>query len=230
MTTSSTTTTGAAAETAAGTETGAAAGPPPADQAARRPGRPRSEQAEAAILDAVLGLFAAEVGYDDMSMEMIAAAAGVGKATIYRRWPNKEALLIDAIRRRMHPGEAKDPPAGAPIRESLIFLLDAMRLHLQDEEAGGAYTVLVRESRADSRLWERYNQEVIEPRRDKFREVLRRGRDGGELRADLDIERAMIMMTSTMFFVTRMCPAGAPPVSADYPAALVDDLLRGAAA
>jgi len=201
-----------------------------ADRTARRPGRPRSEQAEAAILDAVLGLFAAEVGYDDMSMEMIAAAAGVGKATIYRRWPNKEALLIDAIRRRMYPVEAEPPPPGTPIRPALILLLDGMRLHLQDEEAGGAYTVLIRESRANSRLWERYNQEVIEPRRDLFRAVLRRGVETGELRADLDVERSMIMLTSTMLFVTRMCPVGAPPITADYPAAMVDDLLRGAAA
>jgi len=202
----------------------------PADQAARRPGRPRSEQAEAAILDAVLGLFAEEVGYDDMSMEMIAAAAGVGKATIYRRWPNKEALLIDAIKRRMHPYDAQPPPPGTPIRESLVLLLDAMRVHFQDGKAGGAYTVLIREARANSVLWERYNQEVIEPRRDLFRDVLRRGVEAGELRPDLDTERTMIMLTSALLFVTRMCPPGAPLVAADYSAALVDDLLRGAAA
>jgi AcrR family transcriptional regulator len=202
----------------------------PADQAARRPGRPRSEQAEAAILDAVLGLFAEEVSYDDMSMEMIAAAAGVGKATIYRRWPNKEALLIDAIKRRMHPYDAQPPPPGTPVRESLVHLLDAMRVHFQDGKAGGAYTVLIREARANSVLWERYNQEVIEPRRDLFREVLRRGVEAGELRPDLDTERTMIMLISALLFVTRMCPPGAPPVAADYAAGLVDDLLRGAAA
>jgi AcrR family transcriptional regulator len=201
-----------------------------ADRAARRPGRPRSEQAEAAILDAVLGLFAAEVGYDDMSMEMIAAAAGVGKATIYRRWPNKEALLIDAIRRRMHPHAVPPPSPDSPVRESLVYLLEAMRVHLLDEEAGGAYTVLIRESRANSRLWERYNQEVIEPRRDMFRAVLRRGAESGELRADLDVERAMVMLTSTMLFATRMCPVGTPAITAEYPVGLVDDLLRGAAA
>ena len=202
------------------------------EQTARRPGRPRSEQAEAAILDAVLGLFAAEVGYDDMSMEMIAAAAGVGKATIYRRWPNKEALVIDAIRRRVHPDDAtaaKVRPSlmKIPTREALVYLLEGMRTHLLDEEAGGVYNVLTRESRAKSQLWERYNQQVIEPRRDRFRRVLERGRETGQLRPDLDVERSMIMLTSTMLAATRMCPPGTPGITAEYSAGLVDDFLRG---
>jgi Bacterial regulatory proteins, tetR family len=60
-----------------------------------RPGRPRSEQAERAIIEATLDLLA-EVGIAALSVEQVAARAGVGKATIYRRWPNKEALIIDA--------------------------------------------------------------------------------------------------------------------------------------
>lgn len=223
MTTTATTTTTATPAAHATHATAATPGP-----AARRPGRPRSEQAEAAILDAVLDLFAAEVGYDDMSMETIAASAGVGKATIYRRWANKEALVIDAIRRRMHPVDIVPPAPDLPVRESLVYLLDAMREHLQDGQAGGVYSVLIREARANSVLWERYNQEVIEPRRDQFRLVLRRGRDSGVLRADLDVERAMIMLTSAVLFVTRMCSADTPGITAEYTAGLVDDLLRGA--
>jgi AcrR family transcriptional regulator len=195
----------------------------------RRPGRPRSEQAEAAILDAVLGLFAAEVGYDDMSMETIAAEAGVGKATIYRRWPNKEALVIDAIRRRVHSDEICAPRLEGPIREALVYLLEGMRRHLLDHEAGGVYTVLMRESRAKSKLWERYHQQVIEPRRELFRQVLRRGRDTGELRPDLDVERTMITLTSAMLFAARMHSPCESVVTADFPAALVDDFLRGGA-
>ena len=72
--------------------------PAPADEqvAARRPGRPRSERAERAILDAALELFA-ESGVGGVCMEAVAARAGVGKATIYRRWPGKEDLLLDAL-------------------------------------------------------------------------------------------------------------------------------------
>jgi hypothetical protein len=114
-----------------------------------------------------------------------------------------------------------------PVREALVRLLEGMRQHLLDQEAGGVYTVLMRESRAKSELWARYNQQVIEPRRDLFRDVLRHGRETGELRPDLDVERAMIMLTSTMLFATRMSPPGTPGVTEDYGAGLVDDFLRG---
>src|SRR6516165_3387937 len=84
-----------------GAQAPATAGPEttPADSAAgepRRPGRPRSEQADHAILSAALDLFA-ESGPDALCIEQVAAKAGVGKATIYRRWPGKEDMLLDAI-------------------------------------------------------------------------------------------------------------------------------------
>jgi len=70
---------------------------PPAKPRTRpRPGRPRSEQAEQAIIEATLDLFA-EQGFEGACVEAIAARAGVGKATIYRRWPNKEELLLAAF-------------------------------------------------------------------------------------------------------------------------------------
>src|SRR6266536_3507210 len=73
--------------------TGAEAGPA---GTTRRPGRPRSEQAEQAIVEATLDLFA-EQGFEGVCVEAVAARAGVGKATIYRRWPNKEELLLAAL-------------------------------------------------------------------------------------------------------------------------------------
>src|SRR5438270_10407102 len=63
----------------------------------RRPGRPRSAQAHQAILDAAPDLLA-DVGFEAMSVEGVAARAGVGKTTIYRRWPTKELLVIEAVR------------------------------------------------------------------------------------------------------------------------------------
>ena len=73
--------------------------PPPATSVPsepRLPGRPRSEQADQAILSAALDLFA-ECGPDALCIEQVAAKAGVGKATIYRRWPGKEEMLVDAV-------------------------------------------------------------------------------------------------------------------------------------
>src|SRR5690349_24681883 len=69
----------------------------PADQDRKAPGRPRSARADEAIIDAVLDLFAEGSSAEAISIEAVAARAGVGKATIYRRWPNKDALIIDAV-------------------------------------------------------------------------------------------------------------------------------------
>src|SRR5438105_3885308 len=76
--------------------------------AVRRPGRPRSEAAEKAILEAVIDLFIEGEPYGTLSVEQIAARAGVGKATLYRRWPNKEALVIDAVARLSEPCPVPD--------------------------------------------------------------------------------------------------------------------------
>ena len=69
-----------------------------ADQERKAPGRPRSARADEAIIEAVLDLLAEGTPFDALSIEAVAARAGVGKATIYRRWSNKEALLFDAVR------------------------------------------------------------------------------------------------------------------------------------
>src|SRR6266508_4000945 len=69
----------------------------PADQDRKSPGRPRSARVDEAIIDAVLEMVAEGHTVDALSMDAVAARAGVGKATIYRRWPNKEALIIDAV-------------------------------------------------------------------------------------------------------------------------------------
>jgi AcrR family transcriptional regulator len=202
-------------------------GPSAPAMAVRRPGRPRSDQAEEAILDAVFSLFSDGATYDGLSMEMIAAAAKVGKATIYRRWPNKEALVISAIGRRLHPEKEIRVP-GVSVREDLVYLLELMRSHLQDVCTGPAWDVLSQASVGNPNLYRRYHEVVIEPRRELYRQVLRRGVANGELRRDLDVERAMLMLTSPMLAVTRQNPPP-EPVGREFSEALVDDLLRGAA-
>src|SRR5688572_25412027 len=87
---------------------------------ARPPGRPRSARADEAILEAVLDLLQEGVAVDALSIEAVAARAGVGKATIYRRWENKERLLLDAVRRLK--GDPPRPP-GKSVRDDLVMLL-----------------------------------------------------------------------------------------------------------
>jgi hypothetical protein len=68
-----------------------------ADPDKRAPGRPRSARSEQAIIDAVLSMISEGVAIETLSVESIAARAGVGKATIYRRWSSKEQLVVDAV-------------------------------------------------------------------------------------------------------------------------------------
>jgi AcrR family transcriptional regulator len=195
--------------------------------APRRPGRPRSEQVEDAILDAVIDLLSANVSYDLLSMETIAVKAGVGKAAIYRRWANKGELVIATLQRTFH-STPRRPPEGETARDQLIDLLKQMRSNIIDTHEGTAFAVLLQTLAGNPDLMHRYQETVIEPRREQYREVLRKAIANGELRPDLDVERATIMLTSTMVFVCKLFPAF--EVTEDYCVGLVDDLLRGAGA
>src|ERR1700689_4215907 len=96
--------------------------------AARRPGRPRSEHAEQALLDATIEAIG-ECGIDGVRCEDVAARAGVGKATLYRRWPGKEDLLIAAFAAMKRP---LPEPGGASVRADLIELLGVVAADADD--------------------------------------------------------------------------------------------------
>lgn len=196
----------------------------PADQDRRAPGRPRSAQVDHAIIQAVLDLLSSGLSAAALSIEAVAAKAGVGKATIYRRWPNKEALLVDAVAALKGP---LPEPAGESVRDDLVTLVSAMR-NKRMEHYGKVTACLLPEI-AKSPEMQRIHQSVIEPRREVMRGVLRRGIETGELRADLDVELTLLMFSG---------PAAAqnilhwnPRVDDDgFAEALVDAVLRGAAA
>nr|WP_249714724.1 TetR/AcrR family transcriptional regulator [Micromonospora sp. NBRC 107566] len=158
--------------------------------APRSPGRPRSARADEAIIEAVLNLLQDGTPIDALSIEAVAARAGVGKATIYRRWPNKEALLLDAVRALKGP-----PPQveGESVRADLIRLLSVMSCS-QERRALNVMPCLVPELVRNEAHYRLY-QELMEPRRERMREVLRRGVRTGELRADLDVELTMTMLS-----------------------------------
>jgi AcrR family transcriptional regulator len=191
--------------------------------AGRRPGRPRSEQADRAIIDAALSLFA-ESGPEGLCIERVAARAGVGKATIYRRWPGKEDLLLDAIAALKTP---LPEPAGRSAREDLTALLGAMCEETADPRRARQFALLLGEGAKYPRLMARYLETVVEPRREVIRTVLRRGIATGELRPGLDVEAALFMLVGAV--IARRGPEmeAVPP---EYPERVVDELLRGLAA
>ncbi len=187
----------------------------------RAPGRPRSVRADEAIIEAVLDLLAEGTSVEALSIESVAARAGVGKATIYRRWPNKEALVIDAV------GKIKGPlpkVAGESIREDLLSLLRPIG-STHGSRASRIMPCLIPEMQRNPELHRRY-QTIIEPRRELMRDVLRRGIADGQLRADLDVEVSLALLTSPMVVQTVLKWHPSLDMS-KLPGQIVDGLLPG---
>jgi AcrR family transcriptional regulator len=195
----------------------------PATDTARRPGRPRSERAEQAIIDATIEAIG-ERGIDGVHCEDVAARAGVGKATLYRRWPGKEDLLIAAFAAMRRP---LPQPRGESVREDLIRLLTVVAADADDPRYAQQYALLHGAGERYPRLVARYKERVVEPRRDLVRSVLRRGVDTGELRTDIDVEVAMLLLTGAVMARGKHDSSPAAPGFVD---SAVDELLRGIAA
>lgn len=167
----------------------------PTEPATRR-GRPRSDQAHQAILTAALEeVFA--VGFRAMGIDAIAAKAGVGKATIYRRWPNKAAVVMDAFLAEVGPGTGFPPAPRA---------LDRIRMQMEAQSKAfrGKYGVLIKsllgEAQFDPELAEAFRERWIMPRRRLARKVLEEAIQQGDLRDDIDIEAAIDTLYAPIYY------------------------------
>lgn len=188
----------------------------------RRPGRPRSEQADQAILAAALDLFA-QSGPDALCIEQVAARAGVGKATIYRRWAGKEDMLVDALG---SVGTKLPEPQGRSVRSDLIALLDAICREAADPRRSRLFALLQGEGIRYPRLMAKYVETVVQPQREVVRSVLRRGVATGELRENTDIDAATFLLNGAVL----ASMYGPEPTDARYAKRVVEELLRGLAA
>ncbi len=189
----------------------------------RAPGRPRSARAEQAIIEAVLELLGTGVSIEALSVESVAARAGVGKATIYRRWPSKEELVVEAVAALKLP---LPDLRGESVRDDLVALLRVTGQE-PDRDRGKVMSCVMAQLSRNPDLYGWY-QKVIEPRREATREVLRRGISAGELRADLDIEVTLGLLMAPMIMQRSM--RWSPRLDiADLPERVVDAVLSGAA-
>ena len=195
----------------------------PGRETSRRPGRPRSEQAEQAIIEATLDLFA-EKGFEGVCVEVVAARAGVGKATIYRRWPNKEELLLAAFASLKSP---LPEPKGVSVRDDLLAMVEVMCADKADPRKARRYALLLGDGDKYPRLMARYKETVVQPRRDAMRAVIRRGIETGELRPDTDVEIAMLSLTGAIMSQEKSQDG---TLDGDFAARLVDGLLLGLSA
>ena len=193
-------------------------------QERKAPGRPRNEKADEAIIEAAIALLAGGLSAAALSMEAVAAKAGVGKATIYRRWPNKEALLIDAVATMKGPIPEL---AGESVRDDLVTLIAANWTH-RAKRYGKVTACLLPQYTRDDEM-RRVYQAITQPRREAMRNVLRRGITTGELRADLDIEMTLLLLSGPSV-VQNMLHFNPNVPEEGFPEALVDAVMRGIAA
>jgi AcrR family transcriptional regulator len=208
----------------AGEDVKAAQNAPPQREdpvAAKRPGRPRSEQADKAIIEATLELLA-DVGVAGLSIEQVAAAAGVGKATIYRRWKSKEDLVVDAL---ASMSELLPELPGTSVRDDLVLLVDHIRQRHQGP-AGQMLLCVTHEGDRFPEMRRRYFDLVVAPRRAAVRAVLERGRASGELRSDIDLDVAELLVTGPMLTAAKL-RAETKPLAEELAARLVDAALDG---
>jgi AcrR family transcriptional regulator len=189
----------------------------------RPPGRPRSAEADRAILRAAVDLLADE-GYGGVTMEGVAARAGVGKATVYRRWPCKSALVVDAIDTcREH---APQPPDTGSVREDLLVFVRGFMHHLRTSDAGRVMPALVAELARSPELASAFREGFVAPRRAKVLEAVRRGVERGEVREGVDAELVadgVVALLMHRFLITGM------PIDDELPERVVDLLCRGIA-
>lgn len=149
----------------------------------RRLGRPRSAGVDEALLDATLQL-AGEVGINGMSMDDLAQRAGVSKATIYRRWPSKEALVLDALASAIRPFDLVDTGSA---RGDLAVYLGELGRRMQTGRSSDVLPDLISASARDPALRESLD-EWVRHRRQPLTVILGRAVQRGELAADADLD------------------------------------------
>jgi AcrR family transcriptional regulator len=162
-----------------------------------RRGRPRSEKARLAILEAAAELLLAR-GLSAVSMDAVAERAGVSKATIYRWWPTKETLALDAL---YNEWAAVYPPARdtGSLRGDLLSMLRPWVRLAVSRPYGRVIAALITEAQTDQAFAVEYRARFVEPRREQARAVFRRAIERGELPADTKIEVALDLIYGPIY-------------------------------
>lgn len=150
----------------------------------RPPGRPRSEQARRSILRSTLRLLQ-HTGFPDLTIEAIATAAEVSKATVYRWWPNKGALVVDAFASSTE-SKLHFPDTGSVVRDVSLQMQQVVTIFRSPR--GKIVAALLGAGQSDPELLETFRARFLRPRRQEAYRTLRRGIERGELPLDLDLD------------------------------------------
>jgi AcrR family transcriptional regulator len=158
----------------------------------------------------------------ELSMERIARTAGVGKATIYRRWRGKEELFVDVVR-AAEPAEPLLP--GTSLRDDLVVMLEWMRRRGLAGRSSAVLRNVHAQMKSSPRIWAAYETSVVRPRRNALVEVLRQAQQRGEIRADVDVRLAYDLLTGPMLLRSVLRPDGDLPE--DLAERIVDTVMEG---
>lgn len=185
----------------------------------RKLGRKRSGQVHENILKATLRQLA-DGRYQSLRVEHVAEAAGVGKATIYRWWKSKGALVVEALVSALEPGRAAI--TGAPV-EDLKSTIDATVRNYSNNLTGVTVPALAADLVQDPQLRQAFLRDFLEPRRAAARLSLEQAMAAGLLPADLDTELVMDMWAGAVFYRTLF---GTHPLNANFTQQFMDLLLE----
>jgi len=187
----------------------------------------RAERVRTSTLGATLELLA-ERGFAGLTVEGIAARAGVSKATIYRHWPTLPQLVLDAVTSCL---EHAEPPDTGSLRGDLVEVLRRLVRTITSTKVGAVLPALVDGSERDPELADLHGL-LSARRREIVKKVLHRGMERGEVRRDLDVDLTAELLAAP-FFYRRLVARS--PLARDLPERVVDALLpvietRGGAA
>jgi AcrR family transcriptional regulator len=161
-----------------------------------RPGRPRSEKTRLAILEAAADLML-ESGFAATTIEAIALRAGVSKVTIYKWWPSRGAVAIDAYfhqyRETISFSDTGD--VVADITAQMLLVVKAFR-----GRAGEVMAELLGHAQGDPALAEMWRERWLQPRRDATTVALRRGIERGQIRGDVSLEILMDELYGPVYY------------------------------
>jgi AcrR family transcriptional regulator len=201
---------------------GAAVSNSPVPDVRRKRGRPRDPEADGRILAAAASLILLR-GFDSMTVDDVATSAGVGKATVYRRWARKEDLAVAAME-QLYRDEMPTPDTGS-IREDLRLMFTSV-LQFANSASGTDYLrTSIKESLRDERIATLY-REASERAEEKTNSVYQRAIARGEVRDDIPMDVVVQLLGG---LVTMRAITGDEMPGVEHLDQLVDFVLRGIA-
>lgn len=198
------------------------------EQGIRKPGRPRSAQAHKAIIDATLELLAEE-GFQGLSIEAVAARAGVGKTTIYRRWSSKEELVIDAIRHVQIDVPVMDT---GNFRNDLAALLKTVYQGFMAHPypfLGKMVLEFIGEYQTHPQIFQDALTQLIFPRFQRFFHMVEQAQAREEIRGDIDPELVLDLVAGSLYFrwIMRNLMPTSSTSPVDWIEQVIDAIMQG---